>query len=90
MAVVLVKLGQKLKFTDLFTWIVQDFLTVIPCSPMMPIRWKVMWKCYCATPEIRLYVAPTRLRSELNRMADWDFAMGLGRGVFTTSQMDQY
>ena len=80
----------KVRFADPLTWILQDFPTVVPCSPVMPVRWNILGKWYCATPEIRACIAPTRFSSNLNQTAEGDFARGLGRGIFTESQMAQH
>ena len=85
-----VHLDGRLRFADPFTWIVHDFPTVVPCSPVMPVRWYLEGKWYCATPEVRPCPPPTRIQPQLNRTEAGDFARGLGRGIYTTQQIEQH
>ena len=78
------------KFADPFTWIIKDYPTVVPCSPIMPVRWNIMGKWFCATPGIRPCPAPPQLQSGLNRTTEGDFTRALGKGIYTDSQMRQH
>ena len=49
-----------------------------------------MGKWYCATPGIRPCTAPTQLQTGLNWTQEGDFARGLGKGIFTKSQMERH
>ena len=85
-----VKVGDDIKFADPLTWIVKDFPTIVPCSPVMPVRWNIMGKWYCATPGVRPCNAPRQMASGLNRTEEGDFSRGLGKGIFTESQMAEH
>ena len=69
-----VSLNRKHKFVDPFTWIMQDFPTIIPRSTMMLVRLKIVGKWYCVTPKIQSFIVPTRIGSNLNRIVDCDLA----------------
>ena len=85
-----VQLDGKTRFADPLTWIIKDFPTVIPCSSVMPVRWKIQDKWYCSGPNVHPCVAPKKLGSVLEQTPAGDFTLGLGRGIFTDSQLAQH
>ena len=51
-----VSVNGSLRFADPFTWILQDFPTIVPCSALMPVRWKieeVMVLCLTQRPSMQ-------------------------------------
>ena len=85
-----ISLDNCLQFVDPFTWIVKDYPTEVPCSPIMPVRWNILGKWYCAMPGVMPCTAPTQLESGLNCTEEGDFTKGLGKGIFTKSQMEMH
>ena len=85
-----VQLDGEIRFADPFTWIVKDFPTVVPCSSVMPVRWKIQDQWYCSGPNVHPCVAPKKLGSLLEQTPSGDFTLGLGRGIFTDSQLAQH
>ena len=67
-----------------------DYPTEVPCSPIMPVRCNILGKWYCAMPGVSPCTAPTQLQSGLNRTEEGDFARGLGKSIFTKSQMERH
>ena len=85
-----VRVDDGLRFADPITWILKEFPTIIPCSPIMPVRWLIMGQWYCSTPSIRTCPPPRRLKSTLGRPDALDFTRGLGKGIFTKVQLAQH
>ena len=80
-----------IRFADPFAWVLQEFPTVVPCSPIMKVRWTILGKWYCATPGIETCEAPTKLTAKLGRVEPLgDFTRALGKGIFTQSQLDAH
>ena len=75
-------------FADPFTWTLHEFPTIVPCSDVMPIRWRINGNWYCATPNARRCPAPTQLNvtNSIAFRAE-DFTEGLGHGIFTNEQL---
>lgn len=87
-----VKVGEKIRFADPFSLVLKDFPTIVRCSDVMPVRWKMGSEWMCATPEARVCPAPERLNLTV-RLEDyipWDFTQGLGGGAFTISQLEEH
>jgi len=77
-------------FADPFTWILKDFPTEVPCSSVMPVRWKIQGAWYCASPAVQPCVAPKQFGSTISQSKQGDFTLGLGRGIFTEAQLAQH
>ena len=85
-----VLLDDKVRFADPFTFIVKDFPTLIPCSPIMPVRFHILGQWYCAAPGLRPCSAPKQLGSTLPGPEVGDFTRGMGMGVFTAEQLAKH
>ncbi len=56
-----VRVGNKTRFADPFTYILTNFPTVLPCSDLTPVRWYIASKWYCATPKTQECREPEKL-----------------------------
>ena len=75
-------------FVDPFTWVLQEVPTVVPCNPIMPVKWRIEGNWYASTPHLILANEPSQLSPESgNFTKDFNFAYGLGRGLFTKAQL---
>ena len=77
-------------FADAHTWVMQEFPTIVPCSDIMPVRWKVGPTWYCSFPEARQCGAPLRLNTTALTYTGGGFTEGLGRGVYSDEQLKQH
>ena len=86
-----VLLNGKKMFADPLTWIVKALPTVLPCSDMMPVKWKIGMTWVCATPKVTICPAPKQLDVTfgINKIND-DFTQGLNGGIYTHSQLQQH
>ncbi|PCJ23619.1 MAG: hypothetical protein COA94_08150 [Rickettsiales bacterium] len=86
-----VKIGNKTFFADAVNWIIRELPTVIPCSEVMPMRWFINDRWLCSTPTTQLCAAPSRLNvSSFELTNNNDYAIQLGRGLFTHAQLQQH
>lgn len=74
-------------FVDSINRIIQPFPTIISCSVMMPIRWKLNGEWYCARPAIGLCDAPQTLAPLAPSKMDFDFTTGMGKTVYSPEQL---
>lgn len=78
------------QFADPYTWVLKPFPTVIPCSDVMPVRWKISGLWYCATPQARPCPSPHKLNISVEYLMEAvDFTRGIGQGIFTPDQLEQ-
>ena len=59
----------ELLFADPITLVTQKFPTLMHCSPMMPVRWKIHDKWLCSTPAVHECDSPTRLDVNQNSVS---------------------
>ena len=85
-----VRVNGTLRFADPITWILKEFPTLVPCSPIMPVRWLIMGQWYCSSPGVQTCPPPQQFKSTVGLGEKEDFGRALGRGVFTQAQMDQH
>ena len=78
------------KFADPFTRVLQTYPSILPCSPIMPVRWVISGTWYCATPDIYLCEEPVRLESGTRAYPVVDFTRGIGGSLFTRRQRVQH
>lgn len=78
-------------FADPFTWVLREYPTVVPCSYIMPVRWRINRTWYCSYPSVSLCVEPMKLNVSLGiDHVMPDFTRGLGSGVFTPRQLEEH
>jgi len=86
---VLVK--DQLRFADPLTFVLKPFPTIVVCSAVMPIRWKIGGEWYCATPAARPCRAPTQLNVTTgHRRHEYDMTAGLEGGIYTKEQLREH
>lgn len=88
-----VKVNGEIKFADPLSWILQDIATIIPCSDLMPVRFKVNTQWWCQNEgreEVNLKPCdspPIKLNSTTSIYAEPSFfTLGLGDGIVTEAQ----
>ena len=78
-------------FADPLTRILTDFPTIIPCSDVMPPRWKMGSDWYCSHPRVLPCGPPEQLNLSVTQFRPLhDFTLGLGRGIYSTEQLEQH
>ena len=74
-------------FADPYLWTLKSFPTILPCSDIMPVRWRINGRWVCATPKARTCGAPDKVNaSTVFFGAMPDFTEGLGGGIYTMEQ----
>lgn len=78
-------------FADPLTWILKSFPTVIPCSDLMPVRWKISGVWWCARPAATRCDAPKQLNVTTGQETRFSatFTNELGKSLYTTAQREQ-
>ena len=82
----------ELLFADPITMVTQKYPTIVPCSTMMPVRWKILGKWVCSTPTVHECAAPTRLevnRNSVSIRAEVEDINSYGNGIFSDEQMNE-
>lgn len=84
--------GNDTMFVDPYTRILQTVATVVPCSDVMPVRWKIGGRWYCATPALHTCEAPRKLNltTTVGFTPLGDFTEGAGFGLFSPAQKAQH
>ena len=78
-------------FVDAFTRILTPFPTVVPCSDLMPVRWKLSDQWYCAHPQVLPCHDPKQLNTTVTPFVSLhDFTLGMGEGVYSADQRRQH
>jgi hypothetical protein len=82
-----VTLNGSLRFADPFNWVLSEYGTIVPCSDITPVRWKIKENWYCASPRAVRCKAPEQLEPQTSRWEEVDFTSGLGQSLFTKAQI---
>ena len=78
-------------FADPLTRILTDFPTIIPCSDVMPPRWKMGGDWYCSHPRVLPCERPRQLNLSVTPYHPLhDFTTGLGRGIYSAEQLEKH
>jgi hypothetical protein len=85
-----VSINGTLAFADPLTWIIQEFPTILRCTEVMPVRWKVGLAWYCSFPETRPCPAPPKLNTTTLIYESENFVDGLSRGVYSDAQIEAH
>ena len=87
--------GNQTKFADPFSLILQELPTVLPCSDLMPVRWKLHGRWYCSHPKVVQCAAPMQINHSITaRLTEQEedprdgWLDGLGHGLYTQQQLD--
>ena len=91
-----VVVGNSTKFADPFTMILQELPTVLPCSDLMPVRWKLHGRWFCSHPKVVQCSAPMQINHSItDRLSEPEnedprdgWLDGLGHGLYTQQQLD--
>lgn len=84
----------RIMFADPFTWVLQEYPTIIPCSELYPAGWKIGETWFCAkrpgTFE-KCNPLPDQLNVTTSNefLANTDFTEGLNRGIYTKGMLEQ-
>ena len=85
------KEDNKVEFVDPLSYVIKKYPEVVPCSVVMPIRWKIGNEWTCATPEPRACKAPAKLNVTFGLQPKMDlFLDAVGQGLFTAEQLRQH
>jgi hypothetical protein len=77
-------------FADPYLWTLKTFPTILPCSDIMPVRWRINGRWVCATPKARTCGAPDKINATSVFFGDMpDFTEGLGSGIYTIEQRQE-
>jgi hypothetical protein len=79
------------KFVDPFTFVMRDFPTEMPCSDLMPIRWRVQGTWFCSHPSAVACTAPGQLETfSTPYRPTGDITQGLGKDAYSEKQRQQH
>ena len=74
-----------IEFVDPLSYVHKSFPVLVPCSALMPIKWKIGDEWTCANP------APTPCHTTFGKLPRMDlFLDALGNGLFTKEQLQQH
>ena len=80
-------------FADPITYILQRHPTPMPCSPSMPVRWKLNDHWWCSHPVLAQCTAPAMLETTIKPHMlrdDWIHAAGSREQVYSAEERDQH
>ncbi len=72
------------KFTDPISFTLSNYAIIIPCDPVVPLRWNIYGHWYCATPTVEPCGALKELEPKTREFKDEDFITGLGGNIYST------
>jgi hypothetical protein len=79
------------RFADPITKVLTDYPTVLPCSELMPVRWRIMDTWHCSYPQLRAcHEQATQLEPQAIRLKRRDFTQGMGQGIYTDEMRAQH
>ena len=86
-----VRVNKTIRFADPFTMILNDYPTIVGCSDIFPVRWKIQGKWYCATPKAIPCDSPKQLNTTVSTYAPTgNFLEAMGHGAFTAAQIVEH
>ena len=74
-------------FLDPINLILQDFPTIIPCSDVMQVKWKIDDEWFCANPSMHKCETPFTLQPLAPSSMEVSFTTGMGHGIYTDEQL---
>ena len=70
--------------------ILQQYPTIIPCSDVMQVKWKINDDWFCASPKMHKCEPPFTLKPLAPSAMEIDFTTGMGRGIYTQDQLSAH
>ena len=74
-------------FMNALTKILQRYPTVIPCSPILPARFKLAGDWWCLYPQLTLCSSPSTLNTTTGRFEDQVFTENMRGGLYSPEQI---
>jgi hypothetical protein len=75
-------------FADPFNFVLHTVATILPCSTITPVKWKIAGKWKCSTPDIIDCPSPLQLNTFIVTSEPYpQMTVGLGRGLYSPAQM---
>ena len=86
-----VSINNTIFFIDPFTFVMNEVATIVPCSSVTPVKWKIAGQWKCSTPRMVDCQAPMRLNTTITlRQPTSDMTKGLGKGMYSPAQLLQH
>ena len=82
-----VDLNGTLGFADPISRVLVSFPTIMHCTQIMPIRWKINGNWICATPDTGPCIPPDKLNITVTGIRVGNFTAGLGSGIYSDDQI---
>ena len=83
--------SNKTRFADPLTLVLTDYPTIIPCSDLMPPRWKMGDEWYCSHPRVLPCSPPQQLNLTVTPFSQLHyFTHGMGEGIYSSEQKEQH
>ncbi len=81
-----------IEFVDPLSYVLKSFPVLVPCSALMPIKWKIGDEWTCANPApTPCHTDPTQMNTTFGQLPRMDlFLDALGNGLFTKEQLQQH
>lgn len=81
----------KVMFAHPISYVLQTFPTIVPCSSVMPILWKINGKWFQSFPNFTQVAAPVKLNVTLGTdEMKFDFTEGLGKGIYSQEEIEAH
>ena len=80
----------RIRYADPLTWVLKPFPSVVPCSTLTPIKWKIGLKWVCASPHTTPCEAPSQLQIKSTRFQMDPFADALDGSLYTAEQQQAH
>jgi hypothetical protein len=75
-------------FADPFNFVLHTVATILPCSTVTPVKWKIAGEWKCSTPDMIDCPSPLQLNTSIMISEPYpQMTVGLGRGLYSPAQM---
>jgi hypothetical protein len=83
-----VSLNNTRYFADPFNFVLHTFATILPCSTITPVKWKIAEEWKCSTPDMIDCPSPLQLNTSIVISEPYpQMTVGLGCGLYSPAQM---